>query len=44
MKITAAACFVILVLSGALDVWRTASGQINYKVFDRDAVALAEPF
>jgi hypothetical protein len=31
-----------LVLSGVLDVWRTASGQINYRVFDPEAVVVAE--
>ena len=41
-KIAAVICFLVLVLSGALDVWRTVSGQVNYKVFDRDAVVLAE--
>lgn len=38
----AAFCFFVLIFSGALDVWRTASGQINYQVFDKDAVAVAE--
>jgi hypothetical protein len=42
LKIAAAACFITLTLSGALDVWRTISGQINYKVFDKDAVKIAE--
>lgn len=42
LKFAAAACFLILIFSGALDVWRTMSGQINYKVFDADAVLLAE--
>ncbi len=41
-KIIAAVCFIALTLSGALDVWRTISGQINYKVFDKDAVKIAE--
>lgn len=40
-KAVAAICFVVLIFSGALDVWRTASGQINYKVFDADAVTVA---
>ena len=40
-KIAAAACFLILTLSGALDVWRTVSGAVNYKVFDADAVTIA---
>ncbi len=42
LKAAAIACFVALTLSGALDVWRTISRQINYKVFDRDAVKIAE--
>jgi hypothetical protein len=42
LKIAAIACFIVLTLAGALDVWRTISGQINYKVFDRDAVKIAE--
>jgi hypothetical protein len=41
LKAAAAACFVALTLAGALDVWRTISGQINYKVFDKDAVKIA---
>jgi hypothetical protein len=41
-KFIAAACFVILTLSGALDVWRTISGQINYSVFSKDSVKIAE--
>ena len=41
LKVAAVACFIILIVSGALDVWRTASGQINYKVFDADAVTIA---
>jgi hypothetical protein len=41
-KLGAAICFTALVFSGALDVWRTASGQIKTKVFDADAVKLAE--
>jgi hypothetical protein len=42
LKIAAAACLIVLTLSGALDVWRTVTGQINYKVFDKDAVGIAE--
>lgn len=42
MKITAGVCFAILIFSGALDVWRTASGQIKSKVFDREAMQIAE--
>lgn len=40
-KIVAAICFVVLTLAGALDVWRTVSGQVNSKVFDADAVKVA---
>ncbi|MEO8648810.1 MAG: hypothetical protein ABI539_06555 [Acidobacteriota bacterium] len=32
---------LILTLSGAIDVWRTASGQVMIKVFDKDAVEIA---
>ena len=42
LKTIAAVCFVVLTASGALDVWRVVSGQINYKVFDKDAVEIAE--
>ncbi len=42
LKIVAVGCFIILTLSGALDVWRTASGQINYNVFNADAVRIGE--
>lgn len=41
-KFCASVCFVVLIASGALDVWRVVSGQINYKVFDSDAVEIAE--
>ncbi len=41
-KIVAVACLVVLIFAGALDVWRTVSGEIEYKVFDKDAVAIAE--
>ncbi|MGH9946302.1 MAG: hypothetical protein ACRD6X_03795 [Pyrinomonadaceae bacterium] len=40
-RIAAAVCFSILVFSGGLDVWRTVSRQINYKVFDADAAVVA---
>jgi hypothetical protein len=42
LKIVAGACLFVLTFSGAIDVWRTASGQINYQVFSADAVRLAE--
>jgi len=41
-KIAAGLCFVALIASGALDVWRVVSAQINYKVFDKDAVEIAK--
>lgn len=37
-RAAAGSLFVVLVLSGALDVWRTVSGQINYLAFNKDAV------
>jgi hypothetical protein len=40
--VISAACFLSVTLSGALDVWRTASGQIKTRVFDPDAVRIAE--
>lgn len=42
LKIFAAACFVFLILSGALDVWRTVSGAVKIRVFDADAVKIAD--
>lgn len=42
LKIVAAICFLILIFSGVLDVWRTISGAINNRVFDKDAVEVAE--
>ncbi len=42
LKVLMALCFGILIFSGVLDVWRTASAQINMKVFEADAVTLAE--
>jgi len=38
LKVLAAACFAVLIFSGGLDVWRTASGQVNALVFDADSV------
>ncbi|MGB2751758.1 MAG: hypothetical protein WBC19_06845 [Pyrinomonadaceae bacterium] len=40
-KVVAASCFVVLTLGGALDVWRTASGQIKTRVFEREAMQVA---
>ncbi len=42
LKIAAAACLFVLIFAGALDVWRTISGEIEYNVFSRDSVAIAE--
>ena len=42
LKAMALICLFILTASGALDVWRIISGQINYKVFDKDAVEISE--
>jgi len=41
-RLLAAVCFVVLTFSGALDVWRTISGQINYNIFSKDSVKIAE--
>ena len=41
-KIIAVGCLVVLTFSGALDVWRVVAKQINYKVFDKDAVAISQ--
>ncbi|MDQ3130859.1 MAG: hypothetical protein M3Q99_08875 [Acidobacteriota bacterium] len=41
LKIAAAVCFAVLIFAGSLDVWRVVSEQINYKVFETDAVAIA---
>ena len=40
-RAAAGALFVILILSGSLDVWRTVSGQINYIAFNKDAAEIA---
>ena len=40
-RVIAATCFVVLILAGALDVWRTVSAQINTRVFDADAMKVA---
>lgn len=42
LKAAAIACILVLTLAGGLDVWRTMSGQNKIKVFDTDAVRLAE--
>lgn len=40
-KVAVALCFAVLIFAGALDVWRTSSGQIKSRVFDADAVEVA---
>lgn len=41
-KILAAVCFIVLIFSGTLDVWRAVSGQVKTRVFDADAALVAE--
>ena len=41
-KFVAAACLISLTAAGAIDVWRVASRQINYQVFETDAIKVAE--
>ncbi len=42
VKVFAGVFFAVLILSGSLDVFRTISKQVNYTVFDKDAVEIAE--
>ena len=42
LKIVMAGMLVSLTLAGALDVWRTASKQINNQEYEKDAVSLAQ--
>jgi hypothetical protein len=41
-RVLAVVSVLLLTLSGALDVWRVMSQQINYKVFSIDAVRIAD--
>jgi hypothetical protein len=41
-KVIVGAALIILTFSGALDVWRTVSRQINYQIFSKFAVQTAE--
>ncbi len=41
-KIVAVGCLIVLSFAGALDVWRTVSRETEYKIFDKDAIAVAE--
>ncbi len=40
-KTAAFGCLTVLVLAGAIDVWRTVSKQVNYNIFDADGVKIA---
>ncbi len=42
LKAAVAGVILVLTLGGVLDVWRTASGQIKAKVFDSDAIKIAD--
>ncbi len=42
LKIVSVGCLFILTFAGALDVWRTISRETEYKIFDKDAIAVAE--
>lgn len=42
LKTLAVVCLIVLTFSGALDVWRTVSKQINYNVFSAESVKIAE--
>ncbi len=41
LKIVAAGLLIILTAAGAVDVWRTVSKQINYQIFENDAIRIA---
>lgn len=41
-KVGTVVCFTLLIFAGAIDVWRTMSGYVKTRVFDADAVAIAE--
>jgi hypothetical protein len=41
-KLLAVVCLICLISAGIIDVWRVLSRTINYQVFDKDAVAIAE--
>jgi len=42
LRVCAGICFAAMIATGSLDVWRTVSGQIKTRVFDKDAVQAAE--
>ena len=41
-KFAVIVCLIVLTFSGALDIWRVVSRQINYQVFRPEAVKIAE--
>ncbi len=41
-RLVASAALLILIFAGALDVWRVSSGQVKIKVFDFDAIEIAD--
>ncbi|CAN5297836.1 hypothetical protein BH10ACI1_BH10ACI1_11490 [soil metagenome] len=42
LKLVAVGAFAVLIAAGTVDVWRVVSNQINYEVFNADAVKVAE--
>ncbi len=42
LKAIAGVCLAVLILAGALDVWRVITRQIDYGVFGTDAIKIAE--
>jgi hypothetical protein len=41
LKLLAAVCFIVLTFAGALDVYRVITSQIKTRVFDNDAIQIA---
>jgi hypothetical protein len=41
-KLVAGCAFLALIASGAIDIWRVCSRQINYEIFNKDSVAIAQ--
>ena len=41
LRLVAVGAFAVLIAAGAVDVWRVVSSQINYQVFEIDAVRIA---
>ena len=42
LRVAAVAAVAVLIFAGSLDVWRTVSGQISMRVFDSDAISVAQ--